>query len=192
MDITPSGEKKSNSHHTIDPNPYFHFDSESHTIYDSVFNCRGVIINERFWNRIRVELMELTKDAGPVILYQLGQSYGFEVGIQGKDIVKDPTMAVRFLEYYGLLAGWGRFEAPELEKKADRLAESVTVKVYNNFFARATKSETGNPSCFFVSGLLAGVLEGLLGDHCNCLEIECMSTGSEYCEFIVAPLVTGD
>jgi uncharacterized protein len=185
--LQPSREEKSIASQDIDPNIHFHFDDESHDIQDPFFNCRGIIINERFWNSICTELMELTKEAGPLVLYQLGLSYGFRVGVQSKGIAKDPAAVLKFLEGYGLLAGWGRFEAPALEKLGVSLTTSITVKLHNNFFARAAKSNSGNPSYFFVSGLLAGVLNGLLGSHCNCLEIECMATGSKYCEFIIAP-----
>ncbi|AIC14788.1 hypothetical protein NVIE_005860 [Nitrososphaera viennensis EN76] len=167
-------------------NPYFHFDSQSKQIKDAVFNCRGIIINERFWNRIRDELMDLTKEAGPVILYQLGLSYGLEVGIQGKEAVKDSVAAINFLEYYGLLAGWGRFETSKLRLTQGQLSGPAVVKVFDNFFAYSPQNNSGNPGCFFVSGLLAGISDGLFGGHHNCLEEQCISAGSKCCQFVVA------
>ncbi|MEO9364078.1 MAG: V4R domain-containing protein [Nitrososphaera sp.] len=175
-----------NDSHSAELNPYFHFDPQSKQIKDSVFNCRGIIINERFWNRIRNELMDLTKEAGPVILYQLGLSYGLEVGTKGKEAVKDSTAAISFLEYYGLLAGWGRFETSKLRIVQGRLSEPVVVRIFDNFFAHTYQSNSGNPSCFFVAGLLAGISDGLFGGHHNCLEEECISAGSESCKFVVA------
>ncbi|AIC16174.1 V4R domain-containing protein [Nitrososphaera viennensis] len=189
MARTPAiaGKTSDPLHHNPNLNPYFRFDNESKHIKDSVFSCRGIIINERFWNRIHKELMDLSKDSGPVILYQLGLNYGWEVGGQGKDLIKDPLAAVNFLEYYGLLAGWGRFEASELQLTQGRLAKPIVVKVFDNFFARAAgRSETGNPGCFFLSGLIAGVVDALFGAHHNCLEDKCISAGSECCEFVVA------
>lgn len=170
---------------TAELNPYFHFDPQSKQIRDSVFRCRGIIINERFWNRIRDELMDLTKEAGPVILYQLGLSYGLEVGMQGKEAVKDSVAAVNFLEYYGLLAGWGRFET-KLRPTLGQMTGSAVVKVYDNFFARTCPNNSGNPSCFFVTGLLAGITDGLFGGRHNCLEEQCISAGSQYCQFVIA------
>jgi predicted hydrocarbon binding protein len=169
----------------VDANPYFRFDPQSKHIEDAVFGCRGIIINERFWNRIRGELLDLMKESGPILLYQLGLSYGFEVGARGKDIVNDPQAAIKFLEYYGLLAGWGRFETGELRMSRGDIEGGMTVRVWDSFFASATKSETGNPGCFFVSGLLAGIADGLFGQSHNCMEKECRSAGSECCEFVV-------
>lgn len=127
-------------------------------------------------------------------MYQLGLSYGWEVGNQGKSLTKDAASAVKLLEYYGLMAGWGRFEAPDLEKSVGEQQllspKNVIVKVFNNFFARAAKSETGNPSCFFLSGIIAGVMDGLFSGHHNCLESPCIGSGSEHCEFVVAQVAS--
>ena len=81
---------------SLDANPYFHFDSKSKEIKDLVFKCRGMIINERLWARINREIMDLMKESGPLIMYQLGLSYGYEVGQHGRNIIKDHTTAVNF------------------------------------------------------------------------------------------------
>ena len=169
----------------MDSNPYFHFDPQSKRIEDMVFGCRGIIINERFWGRIRGELLDLMKEFGPILLYQLGLIYGYEVGAKGKGIVSDPQAAIKFLEYYGLMAGWGRFETSELQVSKGDIDGGMTVRVRDSFFAGAAKSATGNPSCFFVSGLLAGIADGLFGQSHNCMEKYCTSAGSECCEFVV-------
>jgi predicted hydrocarbon binding protein len=132
----------------------------------------------------------LTREAGPIILYQLGQGYGLEVGLQGKEMVKEPRDAVKFLEYYGLLAGWGRFETSEFRLEQGQLSHSVIVKIYDNFFAHASPLTSGNPGCFFISGLLAGVTDGLLESYHNCLEEKCISSGSEYCQFVIAKAIS--
>ena len=185
MDISQKDDAISKNSHSLDMNPYFRFNANSKQIEDLVFNCRGIIINERFWNRIRDELTELLKDQGPLVLYQLGLSYGVDVGSQGRSLTNDFTNAIKFLEYYGLLAGWGRFETSVFQLNDDRIGESVIVKIRDSFFAQTTKNHTGNPSCYFVSGLLAGIAEGLFEEGHHCLEKRCLSAGSEFCEFII-------
>ena len=106
------------------------------------------------------------KESAPLILYQLGLSYGLEVDARRKDIVDDQRATVKLLEFYGLMAGWGRFETSGLECQRDRV-EGMTVKVYDSFFASSAKSATGNPSCFFVSGLFAGIADGMFGSSHN-------------------------
>lgn len=64
------------------------------------------------------------------------------------------------------------------------------VKVYDGFFAKEIK-KTGAPGCFFVSGLLAGIAEGLSGEGHNCLETKCMSAGDAPCEFVLTRRSSG-
>jgi predicted hydrocarbon binding protein len=73
----------------------------------------------------------------------------------------------------------GRFEVSELESDDG----GMIVKIYGNFFAQAAKSETGNPSCFFPAGLVAGIAEGLFEEDHHCLERQCLASGAEFCEF---------
>lgn len=185
MDISQRDVEKSKNSRSLETNPYFRFNSGSKHIEDQVFKCRGIIINERFWNKIRDELTELLKDQGPLVLYQLGLSYGVDVGFQGRSLTNDSANTIKFLEYYGLLAGWGCFETSDFQLKDGRIGESVTVKIRDSFFAQTTKNHTGIPSCYFVSGMLAGIAEGLFEEGHHCLEKRCLSTGSEFCEFII-------
>lgn len=55
-----------------EPGDLFEFDKSSKRIRDRAFNARAIIINERFWNRLRGELLDLLKDQGPLILYHMG------------------------------------------------------------------------------------------------------------------------
>ena len=57
--------------------------TSSKRIRDRAFDARAIIINERFWNRLRNELLDLLKDQGPLVLYHMRASYGFETGVQG-------------------------------------------------------------------------------------------------------------
>ena len=145
-----------------------------------------MIINERLWARINQEIMDLMKESGPLIMYQLGLSYGYEVRQQGLNIIRDHATAIKFLEIHGLLAGWGRFVTSDFHPTNGKIDEPVTVKVYGSFFAMANKEKLHDPNCFFVSGLLAGIIDGLLEDSHNCVECRCMSCGSPYCEFNIA------
>jgi predicted hydrocarbon binding protein len=114
-------------------------------------------------------------------LYQLGINYGIEVGSQVREVSKDVPSAIKFFEYYGLLAGWGRLEMSEFEPIEGKLR----VKIHENFFARSLKSDNGQPSCYFLSGMLAGLLEGLTEGSYHCLEIKCLYSGSKFCEFVL-------
>ena len=121
------------------------------------------------------------KEAGPLMLYQLGLSYGFRVGAQGRAKTKNVKDAIAFLEYYGLAAGWGQFKTIKLEMTSGRIDEAQ-VQIHDNFFAQG-RNKTGNPQCFFLSGMLGGIAEGLIGEGHNCVETSCISCGAACCEF---------
>lgn len=93
---------------------------------------------------------------------------------------KNVTSATRFLQYYLLMAGWGRADVSE-----DSGGRTLRVRVEDNFFAQASENDTGNPSCFFLSGFMAGMTESLFDEDCSCMENKCMSSGAKACEFIV-------
>ena len=116
-------------------NPYFSYDADTKQIQDLAFNHRGIIINERFWNRLRNELIDLLQDQGPLVLYQLGVNYGVEVGSQARKVSEDVGSAIKFFEYYGLLAGWGKLEMSEFEPIEGKLR----VKIHENFFCAVRK-----------------------------------------------------
>ncbi|HVX01604.1 MAG TPA: V4R domain-containing protein [Nitrososphaera sp.] len=164
-------------------NPFYNFSKKAKVIEDSAFNCRAILVNERFWNKIRSSLLDLLKDAGPLIMYEIGLEYGFDIGFQGRTKAKSRADIVDLFTYYALISGWGRFEVSALKSKEMAPPRKATVKVYDSFFAKAAKSETGNPSCFFLSGLLAGLAEGTFSTGYNCLETKCAAAGDECCEF---------
>jgi predicted hydrocarbon binding protein len=176
-----SHDSRQGSHGLDGPNPFFELDRASRRIQDQAFGARAIIINERFWNRLRGELLDLLKDQGPLVLYHMGASYGFEIGSHAYEAEKDAMSATQFLQYYLLMAGRGKVEMAE--QKAGR--KTMTIRVKDNFFAEAAKSDTGNPSCFFLSGFLAGMAESLFEQDCSCIEDRCMSSGSEACEFVI-------
>ncbi|AIF84441.1 putative hydrocarbon binding protein (contains V4R domain) [Candidatus Nitrososphaera evergladensis SR1] len=166
-------------------NPFYHFSQKTKVIEDSAFGCRAILVNERFWNKIRSSILDLLKDAGPLVMYELGLEYGFDMGFQGKAKSKTRGNDIDFFTYYVLMSGWGRFEVSELKLKDNAPPRKATVKVHDSFFAKAAKSETGNPSCFFLSGLLAGMAEGTFSTGYNCLETKCLACGDDYCEFVL-------
>ena len=74
----------------------FEFDRSTKRIRDRAFGSRAVIINERFWNRLTDELLDLLKDQGPLILYHMWASYGFEAGAHAYRAEKDTASTTRF------------------------------------------------------------------------------------------------
>jgi uncharacterized protein len=166
-------------------NQYFQLGRANVFPHDNAFHNRAVLINEEFWNIVRSEVLFLNGESGALLLYQLGQSIGFRLGAQQKDIKDVDTVDALGAAFdYSLAAGWGRIEIEEIEFSNGRL-DWAEVKVYDNFFVRG-RANTHKPSCFFVSGMLAGIVEGLLDEGHNCIETSCSACGSPFCLFRIS------
>lgn len=168
-------------------NEYFNFDPVANKTEDKVFGCSAILTNEEFWDAIQDGLYDTLQDSWSVILFQMGLKYGIRVGENARAKVhNDVQQAVKFLESYGLMAGWGKFKALPFTLAMGKLTDDLKVTVEDNFFAKTGKKRKGGqPRCFFVSGLLAGIAEGLLGESHTCIECRCIASGAERCEFLV-------
>lgn len=50
-------------------------------------------------------LRELLDKSCPLVFYELGMDYGYDVAAQSRDKINSTEEAIKFLEYYGLLIG---------------------------------------------------------------------------------------
>lgn len=167
-------------------NEYFNFNPKLNKTEDKVFGCKAILTNEEFWDAMQDGLYDTLNEGWSVILFQMGLKYGTSVGERARESVPDVPQAVKFLESYGLMAGWGRFKTAPFSLSEGKLADDLRVTVEDNFFARTGKKKKWEtPRCFFVSGLLAGIAEGLLGEGHNCIETKCMASGAHACEFLI-------
>jgi len=74
--------------------------------------------------------------------------------------------------------GFGRFELVEADGKR------FVIRMYEGPTSEFIKN-TGKASCHLERGLIAGVLEEVLGCKCMARETKCRSAGSPYCEIVV-------
>lgn len=186
--MTTSNSSKSNSDNditTVYLNAFFHFDPQINRTQDLIFNSKAILTNEQFWESVQEGLFSVFKSGAAVILYQMGLRYGFDVGSKGREAKQTVHEAVEFLKTYGMLAGWGKFTTSPIILSDGQLARYVKVTVEDNFFAISQHKKSEEPRCFLISGLLAGITEGLLGEGYNCMETMCMATGAKHCEFLI-------
>jgi predicted hydrocarbon binding protein len=166
-------------------NAFFDFKLEAGQTIDLVFNCRAIMANEEFWDRVQNGLFSMLGGNAAVILYQIGLEYGLSVGSKAKERNHDIHEAIKFLKVYGFLAGWGRFSTSPVVLSGGELMKPVTVTVENNFFALSKHRRPGGPRCFIIAGVLAGITEGLLSEGHNCIETMCIADGAKHCEFLI-------
>ncbi len=179
-DLSPTGE-------SIYLNEYFNFDPKANKTEDKVFACKAILTNEEFWDAMQDGLYDTLNEGWSVILFQMGLRYGTSVGEKARGSIPDVENAVRFLESYGLMAGWGKFKTAQFTLSEGKLTSDLKVTVEDNFFAKTGKKKKWEtPRCFFIAGLLAGIAEGLLGEGHNCIETRCIANGAPACEFRVS------
>jgi predicted hydrocarbon binding protein len=168
-------------------NEFFKFDPVANKTEDKVFGCTAILTNEEFWDAIQEGLYPLLESNWSVILFEMGSRYGKKLGENARRKALDTDQAVKFLEFYGLMAGWGKFHTSPITLSMGKLAKDINVTVEDNFFARSSrKKKADSPRCFFVAGLLAGIAEGLFGERHECFERKCIACGADKCEFLLS------
>jgi predicted hydrocarbon binding protein len=171
-------------------NSFFQFNILEGKLMDQVFHSRAMLVNEELWHSVQETVFSLHKSNAAVLLYQMGLRYGISVGSKAREAKRTIHDAIKYLETYGLLAGWGKFSTSPVYVIDGKLAEDVMVTVKDNFFANARNGNARNgksdgPRCFIIAGLLAGITEGLLGEGYSCIETICAASGATHCEFLI-------
>lgn len=169
-------------------NDYFDFNPSENRTDDKVFGNKAIFTNELLWRTFQEGVYDSFGGVSFIIMLQLGQKYGIKLGDKAREKFSDVRQAVGFLEKYGLLAGWGKFHTKPFTLSEGKLRSKVIVTVEDNFFARTgRKIEVEIPQCFLVAGILAGIVQGLLGEPHICFETRCMTIGHPHCEFTIMP-----
>ena len=166
-------------------NSFFQFDSTTNKANDLVFNCRAILTNEELWRTMQKVLFSVFKSGAAIILYQMGTEFGFTIGSRARESRQNINQAVKFLEMYGLLAGWGKLKTSAIKLSMGQLAEDLKITIEDNFFATPNGKKAEEPRCFLIAGILAGIIEGLLGEGYNCVETMCIAAGGKHCEFLI-------
>ena len=115
-------------------------------------------------------LYALGKEEG---LWRLRASKGVKEG--GELPAMDPSLAARLLEATGLI------EKGMLE--GDKAGREFDFTLYGSVEAEGIKGDA--PTCYFISGWLAGALEGLTGLEASAVEGECTAKGDPHCRIHV-------
>ncbi len=132
------------------------------------------------------------------LVYCAAKQAGISMGEGVSELIKGGTVEdlAKTAGMVGTVAGWGRFEFPELHIDRAKLSGNSIVRLYNGWEASAFLSEFGQsdePVCPYTAGFIAGVGAGIVGaealkemdDDVDCIETKCMCKGDDYCEFLV-------
>ena len=73
--------------------------------------------------------------------------------------------------------GWGRLRHVDAHPGAGELVADAWMEA-------DPSGDAARPTCFFTTGLLAGLLSGVAGAEVSVLEVGCRSAGSQRCRFL--------
>jgi hypothetical protein len=125
-------------------NEFFDFDPKANKTEDKVFGCKAILTNEEFWDAMQDGLYDTLNEGWSVILFQMGLRYGTSVGERARESLPDVQLAVKFLEYYGLMAGWGRFKTAPFTLVEGKLAAMSRLQWKTIFCKDRQEEKMGN------------------------------------------------
>lgn len=141
------------------------------------------------WILMRVEtlqgmMQEVNKVLGTgacVVWYLAGKGAGKSIAdfIQKRTKLDSMQKICKKIAEIYERCGWGRMQQIMFRQETSEFL----IRIYNNAFVRGIESQTS--SCYYVKGLLEGILEQLTGKHAKSEETKCMAKGDLYCEFIL-------
>ena len=147
---------------------------------------RAIIISASFMQEMFDEFKKIAGSGAEAMIWHLGYMGGYR-GI--KNIAEFfEKMAKRKLSNYEIVKvfltalrsnGWGVFEVSAWNE----VSGEFTFKVWESFESAHIKSKRETPQCFFISGLLCGIVKGLVDKETTPKETKCIAIGDEYCEF---------
>jgi predicted hydrocarbon binding protein len=122
-------------------------------------------------------------DTAAMLIYESYKSYGkvaceIERNIIGVDRGKNLQTIQSGLDF-GRMFCWGQWEMSSFDKI------STTFIVKNSPIAQLY-GRTERAVCHPIRGTLAGFAESLIGQKRDCIEVQCIAKGDQFCEFIVA------
>jgi predicted hydrocarbon binding protein len=142
---------------------------------------RAVLLGQERFSKMLDRLRDSFGMAGNVMVYQEGLSVGdglarFFVGKMGDRFVKNHLPQI-----FGVFsaAGVGQVEIAHYE--LDQLKVDLILK--NSMECSGHQSKKHHSE--FLRGVIAGMIEVVVGGRVKCEEIRCIAIGDDYCEFII-------
>ncbi|MHA1409901.1 MAG: V4R domain-containing protein [Candidatus Odinarchaeia archaeon] len=136
-----------------------------------------------------VQLQDMFKTYEEILGDAVAFSLEYEAGLRsGKKLVinylkshdiTDDLIEVLSEIYDEKSLGWYNIK----KIKCDEHKKKIFITIKNSFIAHKTKN-SNKPICYYISGTLAGCLEGILGNPYFSYEIKCESMGDPFCFFI--------
>lgn len=114
-------------------------------------------------------------NAAKAVGKRIAESLKEMFGVEGMDLLQTINQAVQ-------ATGWGIIEARDVDLKRGR----ETIVIRECFEALAWRKKPYK-ACHWARGYIAGTASVVFGRPVEVVEVKCLATGDEYCEFKVQP-----
>jgi predicted hydrocarbon binding protein len=125
---------------------------------------------------------ELLYNAGKDAVQKVQNSFVRFLGDSAAVLMSDPETALNeFVEVLNYL-GLGEISISEFPPKTMKfiVMHSAEAQEYVNL-----KERSKSPVCYALTGIFAGVCEGVLRSPVECKETRCIAQGNDICEFVI-------
>lgn len=151
-------------------------------IVDNFLGGRVFILSGKLMSEMRRLLAQsMSKPAADALLWHIGNRYGLALAQKAKQISASPEQAVDLLATSAQKSGWGKIRVLNNAKSTGR----IDTFFENCVFCEGLVGET-EMSCHFLSGILAGIADGLYGPGFSAVEKRCRSVSGNTCEFVIS------
>lgn len=137
-------------------------------------------------------LISKYKSEGKGIMYEMGRyqvtqalkRYTKNLGIQKVDRTKIMTLTMKIIS----MIGHGTFRIGGYDfTKGTASISNPKLPLADAY--RLTRPTSKEPTDFYVSGLLAGMMAALSGKDVKCVETKCLTKGDKICHFELSPML---
>ena len=159
--------------------PYV-FDTQHGVLTRKSDGSRVIALRSAGWTTLEKELTSTFITGAAVILQRMGYSYGRYLGRVARAESKGPNEALQALQEFASEAGLGELSL----NSGDLVAGQARLVLKNCFFClHITQSQ--EPVCFVLAGLVGGVVDEVVGKNHRVVEERCIAKGDAVCEISV-------
>ena len=167
-----------------EPKPEFlQVDLEHGTVIRMEDGSRVIAMGSHGWATIERELQSTFITGAAVILNRMGYSYGRSAGRAAKTENESPERAFEIMQNLARESGWGGFAL----NSGDLSAGEARITVKDCFFCLHAREST-EPVCYVLAGLIAGMVDEIIGVSHRVTEEKCVAKGDKLCEILIERL----
>jgi predicted hydrocarbon binding protein len=158
----------------------FELDSAKGVVRNRLTKGRTFMIGSSAWTEICEDIRSIYLSAGPTLIERMGFIYGQNMGRSARRRQTDPAAFFEYVAELASHAGW----ANGTLNAGDPTTGSARFGVENCIFC-ADVAGRAEPICEFMSGVIRGIADEILGGVQVVTEEACSAKGREECIFFL-------